>query len=268
MVHSSLVTRFAVTSDYSTRGGAIIDSIGHHHTAGTSLEVALALFQPGGRTVSPNYCIRGKDIVLVVPEEYRAWTSSSGSDDARSITYEIVNSTGSPDWQFDPDTIASVIALDLDISRRYGIVPRYALPGYWQHKNLYEWFGRSYATSCAGPSFNIESIINAVLLGAATPPEGVSDIMSLSAIVADPRTGILHFMDTADGVATVADYVSPDMDNATVVDTLNDTFGGYHTPDSAWAFDVLRALIERRAEFVLGRQVNALVAALPLGEVS
>ncbi|MET0911416.1 MAG: N-acetylmuramoyl-L-alanine amidase, partial [Ilumatobacteraceae bacterium] len=246
MVHSALTTRFAVTSDYSSRGGVKVDSIGHHHAAGTSLEVALSLFQPGGRTVSPNYCIRGKDIVLVVPEEFRAWTSSDAWADARSITYEIVNSGGDPLWPFDPDTIASVIALDADISRRYGITPRHAIPGFWQHRNLYEWYGRSYATACAGPSFDINYIIDAVLRGVVVPPEGVEDMASLSAIVAD-SAGSLWFVDAQTGVRKVSDFVDAQMDNATVVDSLNDAFGHYHTPDSQWAFNVLTALIERHA---------------------
>lgn len=169
MVHSPLTTRMSLSSDYDSRGGVVVDSIGHHHAAGTSLEVALQLFQPGGRTVTPNYCIRGKDIVLVVPEEFCAWTSASRQDDARSITYEIINSSAGPGWTFDPDTIASVIALDRDISKRYGIVPRHALPGYWEHRNLNEWFDRSYATACAGPSFRINEIVNAASLDTAPP---------------------------------------------------------------------------------------------------
>lgn len=167
MVHSALVTRFAVTTDSSSRGGTRVDSIGHHHAASTSLEGTLLLFQPGGREVSPNYCIEGRNIVLVVPEEYRAWTSGSYVDDARSITYEIINSTGSPDWRFSAETLASVIALDIDISRRYGITPRHAVPGYWEHKNLYAWFGRSYATACAGPSFPLADIISRAIAGLA-----------------------------------------------------------------------------------------------------
>lgn len=247
MVHSALTTRMAVTSDYSSRGGVAVDSIGHHHAAGTSLEVALSLFQPGGRTVSPNYCIRGKDIVLVVPEEFRAWTSSDAWADARSITYEIVNSTGDPNWAFDPDTIASVIALDADICQRYGIVPRHAIPGFWQHRNLYEWYGRSYATACAGPSFHIDQIIDAVLRGVVTLPPETEDIMGLSAIVAD-SAGSLWFVDGQAGVRRVSDFVDSNMDNATVVDSLNDAFGQYHTPDGQWAFNVLTSLVQRHAD--------------------
>lgn len=175
MVHSALVTRFATTTDYSSRNGTRIDSIGHHHAASTSLEGTLLQFQPGGREVSPNYCIEGKNIVLVVPEEYRPWTSASAVDDARSITYEIVNASGDPDWRFSADTIASVIALDIDISRRYGITPRHAMPGFWQHKDLYIWFGRSYPTACAGPSFPMDGIISATSAGLAGTAGGGID---------------------------------------------------------------------------------------------
>lgn len=171
MVHSSLVTRFATTTDYSSRNGARVDAIGHHHAASTSLEGTLLQFQPGGREVSPNYCIEGRNIVLVVPEEFRPWTSASSVDDARSITYEIINSSGDPDWRFSAATIESVVALDIDICRRYGITPKWGMPGLWQHKDLYIWFGRSYPTACAGPSFPKDHIVSTVSAGlAGTPP--------------------------------------------------------------------------------------------------
>lgn len=167
MVQSALTTRTAITTDRSSRNGAKITSIGHHHAASTSLEGTLLQFQPGGREVSPNYCIEGKNIVLVVPEEYRAWTSGDAWADGQSITYEIINSSTSPDWRFSADTIASVIALDIDVCRRYGIAPKWGLPGLWQHRNLYEWFQRSYATACAGPSFPQDYIVSQVAIGLA-----------------------------------------------------------------------------------------------------
>lgn len=176
MVHSSLTTRFATTTDYSSRNGVRVDAIGHHHAASTSLEGTLLQFQPGGRQVSPNYCIEGRNIVLVVPEEFRPWTSASSVDDARSITYEIINSSGDPDWRFSAATIESVVALDIDICRRYGITPKWGMPGLWQHKDLYIWFGRSYPTACAGPSFPKDHIVSAVSAGLAgtTPPPTTS----------------------------------------------------------------------------------------------
>ena len=193
MVHSALTTRFATTTDYSSRNGARITSIGHHHAASTSLEGTLLQFQPGGREVSPNYCIEGRNIVLVVPEEYRAWTSADAWADGQSITYEIINSTASPDWRFTAETIASVVALDIDICRRYGVTPKWGLPGMWQHKNLWEWFGRSYATACAGPSFPQEHIVTAVSAGlAGTAGGGVTPLY--------PNGGNnMYFLRTVDG---------------------------------------------------------------------
>lgn len=159
MVHSPLTTGFAITSDYSSRGGVKVDSIGHHHAASTSLAGTLALFQPGGRTVSPNYCIKDDQIILVVPEEYRAWTTGSARDDSRSITYEICNDSGDPDWRISEASYRSVMALDADIARRYGIPLQHGIPGFWEHRNIYQWFGRSYATACAGPGFDINRVI-------------------------------------------------------------------------------------------------------------
>lgn len=158
-VWSPLTTGWAVTTDCDLRTSQV-DSFGNHHAASTSLAVVLAAMQPGGREVSSNYVIHKRDIIGVVPEDYRAWTSGSARDDDRAITVEIVNSSGSPYWQFDPETVESVVALNADIMRRYNVPAQHGLPGIWEHRNLYEWFGRSYPTACAGPSFDIGSIIS------------------------------------------------------------------------------------------------------------
>ena len=158
-IWSPLTTHWSVTSDSSPRYSEI-DSIGHHHGATTSLNAALSLFQPGGKTVSPNYCVYRDQIWGIVPENRRAWTSSSEWADARSITYEIINSSGDPHWAFDPVTLNTVMRLDADIMRRYPKIPAvHGIPGFWEHRNLNEWWGISYATACAGPSFNIGAII-------------------------------------------------------------------------------------------------------------
>lgn len=157
-IWSPLTTHWSVTSDSSPRGDRI-QSIGHHHAASTSLASVLAAMQPGGREVSSNYVIYRDQIWGVVPEDRRAWTSGSAIDDNRAITYEIINSSAGPSWTFDPVTIDTVMRLDADISRRYGIPLQHGLPGFWEHRNLWEWFRRSYPTACAGPSFNINQII-------------------------------------------------------------------------------------------------------------
>ena len=271
MVQSALTTRTAITTDRSSRNGARVTSIGHHHAASTSLEGTLSQFQPGGREVSPNYCISGRDIVLVVPEEYRAWTSSDAWADGQSITYEIINSTGDPDWRFAADTIASVVALDIDICRRYGITPKWGLPGLWQHKNLYQWFGRSYATACAGPSFPQEYIVTAVSMGLAgtagggTAPIGKDNDMTFERVV-NPADGWLHFKDEL-GTERVANYMSTDMGNDEVVSGLNLLFGEQQggiakgSPEHR-RYDVAMAIASRRVAAFRKSLVADVVTAL------
>lgn len=160
-VWSPLTTHWAVNmQDCSSRGGAKVDTIIHHHAASSNKLATLALFAPGGREVTPNYFIVGREIWGIVPEDYRAWTSGSYEDDRRAITYEILNSANGPNWPFDPVTLDTVARLDADIARRYGVPLRHAQPGFMEHRNVYEWFRRGYATACAGPSFNINQIIN------------------------------------------------------------------------------------------------------------
>ena len=174
-IWSPLTTKWAVNLiDSRPRVGypEVVDSTGHHHTASNSLLGSLQQFFPGGRTVTPNYFITPDDIYGIVPENRRAYTSASAQDDGRSITYEILNSSNGPSWSFDPKTIENVKRLDADLMRRYPrIKARYALPGFWQHRNLYEWFGRSYPTACAGPSFPMSDVIS----GAQALYDGAAD---------------------------------------------------------------------------------------------
>lgn len=167
-VWSPLTTNWAVTSECRPRPGGV-DSIGHHHAAGTNLQNVLDAAQPGGRDLSMNYVIYRDQIWGVVPENMRAYTSADASADGRSITYEIINSSGGPDWSFDPVTLDTVKRLDADIMRRYGVKPVHALPGFWEHRNLWEWFGRSYPTACAGPSFRIYDIITGAVAYSISP---------------------------------------------------------------------------------------------------
>ena len=80
MVFSELTTSISGNANqYSKRAGSI-DRIIIHHCASTSLSGVLAMMSSGSREVSANYVIgSGGEIVGVVPEESRAWTSSSAS---------------------------------------------------------------------------------------------------------------------------------------------------------------------------------------------
>lgn len=135
---------------YSSRNGVKIDRIILHHCASTSLSGVLGMMSSGSREVSANYVIgKGGEIVGVVPEEYRAWTSGSSSWDGRAITFEIVNESGGPDWRISAKAMGAVERILADISGRYGIpLSRDTVV---THQELYTIHGASYATACPGP---------------------------------------------------------------------------------------------------------------------
>ncbi len=134
---------------YSKRAGGV-DRIIIHHCASTSLSGVLAMMSSGSREVSANYVIGNSgEIVGVVPEESRAWTSSSASWDGRAITFEIVNETGAPDWRISDSAFTAVAKMLADISRRYGIELSRATV--ITHQELYNIHGASYETACPGP---------------------------------------------------------------------------------------------------------------------
>lgn len=135
---------------YSSRNGAKIDRIILHHAASTSIFAVLDMMKYGTREVSSNYVIGNEgEIIGVVPEEFRAWTSGSASWDGRAITFEIVNETGAPDWRISDKAFHAVARMLADISARYGIV--LSRDTVITHQELFTRYGASYATACPGP---------------------------------------------------------------------------------------------------------------------
>ena len=149
MTHSRLANRTAWTSDGSSRDGARVDRFIVHHAATTSLSAILALFQPGGRTVSANYAL-GSDgtLVATVEEQYRAWTTASYVDDRRAITIEVANLQAGGSWPVSAAAFDKLARLIADVAGRYGfdINDNTVLT----HQEIYLRFGRSYATACPG----------------------------------------------------------------------------------------------------------------------
>lgn len=78
------------------------------------------------RQVSANYVI-GNDgsIGLNVPENRRAWTSSSSWNDQRAITIEVSNCKTGGDWPISDAAMKSLIELCADICKRNGIKKLY-----------------------------------------------------------------------------------------------------------------------------------------------
>lgn len=151
MVFSKLTTRTSGNGgQYSSRGGRKIDKIILHHCASTSLEGVLNMMRTGSRTVSSNYVIgNGGEIVGVVPEELRAWTSASANWDGRGVTFEIVNSQAGGSWPISAKAFDAVARVMADLSVRYGITLNRT--NVITHQELYTRYGASYATACPGP---------------------------------------------------------------------------------------------------------------------
>ena len=150
MTFSPLTSRTSGNAGQFSARGRSVDRIILHHCASTSLAGVLSMMATGSREVSANYVIgSGGEIVGVVPEEFRAWTSSSSSWDGRAITFEIVNETGAPEWRISDLAFAAVASMLADLSARYGIpLSRETVV---THQELYNIHGASYATACPGP---------------------------------------------------------------------------------------------------------------------
>lgn len=78
-------------------------------------------------------------------------------------------------------------------------------------------------------------------------------------LIAD-GAGVLHFADEY-GTEPLATYVSPDMDNGTVVAATNKAFGNY-AQLSQWEFDVVTALVARRNAAIRAAELAAFAQAI------
>lgn len=149
---------YTASSEYSSRSGTPVDSFGIHHAVTTSLDAIISLSKPGGRTVSMTFAVKDHERVLVVPLDMRPFTSASRYD-FRSWTVEAANMTLAPDYLLSDATYES-LAIIAAWAHLNGVPLTHGVPGLYEHKNLYQWFGASYATACAGPHFSVQRVIN------------------------------------------------------------------------------------------------------------
>ena len=113
----------AHTSNYThNRGGYKICKFTPHHMAGKLTGKQCAnIFRNPSRNASANYCI-GYDgeIVGCVDEEFRAWTSSSRTNDFQAITVEVSNNCNSgPDWTISNASWNALVKLAVDVCKRH-----------------------------------------------------------------------------------------------------------------------------------------------------
>ena len=158
MTHSPLTNRINENTVYRS---ARIASVGYfvvHHTAGTNDQAMENVVAGLARKSSAHYVIRNTgEIILVVNEDYRAWSLSSALWDSKAITVEVVNSTGAPTWQISDKAAESLAKLIEDCSRRYGFdLNRNRVIG---HREVYTRHGAGYATACPG-GINLDAVVS------------------------------------------------------------------------------------------------------------
>lgn len=149
MSNSPLVSYTRISPNKSKRTGKIA-KITPHHTAGVlTVEQLGAGFANPSRKASSNYGI-GNDgrIAMFVPEDYRAWTSSSRANDDVAVTIEVSNSATGGNWPISNAAWDSLVSLCVDICRRNGIKQLVFTGDKTGNLTMHKMFA---ATACPGP---------------------------------------------------------------------------------------------------------------------
>ena len=124
MIKSKLATYTNLANNYGGKRLYPVTKISIHHMAGKMTARQCAdYFSRTDRIASSNYTI-GWDgsIALSVPEEYRAYTTSSSWCDERAITIEVSNEDNNGgDWKITDKAYNALLDLVTDICKRYGI---------------------------------------------------------------------------------------------------------------------------------------------------
>lgn len=124
MANSPLATYSNITSNHSGKRTAKITKITPHYMAAAwSGKQCADYFAGTGRQASSNYCVGiNGDIAISVPEDCRAWTSSSNWNDQQAVTIECGNN---PDSSLPAAGYNALVQLCADICKRNGINPHY-----------------------------------------------------------------------------------------------------------------------------------------------
>jgi N-acetyl-anhydromuramyl-L-alanine amidase AmpD len=120
---NSLLVNYIKLSPNCNQRTAPIKKITIHHAAGNSSVQTLGnIFTDPACEASANYGIDSEGLVgMYVQENNRAWTSSSFYNDNQSITIEIANDGGAPDWHVSDKALEKLVELCVDICKRNGI---------------------------------------------------------------------------------------------------------------------------------------------------
>lgn len=121
-----------------------------HHAAGTSDAGLKSQYVSRSRELSSNYAMKANgDIVAILHEEYRPFTSSSAKADNWGITIEMVNQTAGPEWRGSDRQLHQLARLIADFATRWDFpINRSTVIG---HREVRAKFGQGIATACPGP---------------------------------------------------------------------------------------------------------------------
>lgn len=156
MSNSPLVNYTKISPKSNPRKNATYNPIGKitkitpHIIAGNmTVEQAGEWFINNDRSASANYSV-GTDgrIGLHVPEDCRAWTSSSRANDYMAVTIEVANDGGAPAWHISDKALESLIKLCVDICKRNGIEKLNFTGDKNGNLTMHKYFA---ATACPGP---------------------------------------------------------------------------------------------------------------------
>lgn len=158
----SPVTEFVGDGGKSRPRTRKIIGYGWHHTAGNTYEGNKAVMRGNSREVSCNTLISRLNIGEVTNFNRRAYTTADSLDDW-SLTSEVVNDVGAPNWDFNDETYASCALMAAYAYIEYGVPLRratfYGDAGHWTHGGAYSNWGVSYATACPG-SLDVDRILS------------------------------------------------------------------------------------------------------------
>ena len=167
MTFSSLISG-TVPHHNKHRGRGPCNRMVDHHWAGT-VGGDTRLKDPN-QDVSANYILYTDGTLIgQVPEEHRPWTTGP-TGDAGSITVEIQNSSGAPNWSITDAQAKMLARLKADLSKRYGWGALHRGTNVRVHQDFA-------ATACPGPDVlrRLPSVIveaNTILGGATAAPTG------------------------------------------------------------------------------------------------
>ena len=171
MSNSSLVNYTKISPNKSVRNGKISKITIHHMAGNYTVEKCGDIFAPTSRQASSNYGV-GTDgrVGLYVPENYRAWTSSSKANDDIAVTIEVAND-GGENWHVSDKALQKTIELCADICKRNGIKKLNFTGDKTGNLTMHKYFA---ATACPGPYLEskfgyIADEVNKILSGKKEP---------------------------------------------------------------------------------------------------